>query len=342
LLPRASANRVYGAAAFPLMQAELDVVDGAVLGGVVVRHGVEPLGGVDYVLVDCGERSLEDWQLEVLSNLSSLHAAYALESDGRLRPVPVTPVRRHDDDVITIQRYAGKTNEALTHLLVNLALAVTTDGFRRVTKGEPLRLLDPVCGRGTSLNRAIVYGLDAVGVEHDRKDVEAYQGFLVQWLQDKRLKHDVAQARPRKGPLAGTHRTTITYGAGKHRAEHRTVDLIRDDTTDLRAHLTARSVDLLVADLPYGVQHGSTPTPGALERGPDALLVAALPAWRDVLRPGAGVALAWNRRTLERDRLVALVEDGGLELVTPADDERFVHRVDRSITRDVVVARRPN
>jgi hypothetical protein len=61
-----------------------------------------------------------------------------------------------------------------------------------------------------------------------------------------------------------------------------------------------------------------------------------------VLRPGAGVALAWNRRTLERDRLVALVEDGGLELVTPADDERFVHRVDRSITRDVVVARRPN
>ena len=53
------------------------------------------------------------------------------------------------------------------------------------------------------------------------------------------------------------------------------------------------------------------------------------------------MALAWNRRTLERPRLAELLVTAELELVTPADDERFVHKVDRSITRDVVVARRP-
>jgi hypothetical protein len=339
-LPKASANRVYGAASFALTQAELGVLDREVLGGRVVAQERTTIGGVDYVLADLGDGALTDDELAILSNLSSLHAAFSVDGDV-LRPVAVTPLRRQDDDLTTIQRYVGKTNEALTHLLVNLALAAGGDGFGRLLRGEPVRLLDPVCGRGTSLNRAIVYGMDAVGVEHDRKDVEAYEAFLVTWLQDKRLKHDVARQRHRKGRPTATQRTTITYGPGKDRGQHRVVDLITDDTTALLGHVKARSVDLLVGDLPYGVQHGSTPSTGALQRSPDQLLAAALPIWREALTPGAGAALAWNRRTLERPRLVELLQAADLELVTPPDDERFVHRVDRSITRDVVVARRP-
>ena len=45
-----------------------------------------------------------------------------------------------------------------------------------------------------------------------------------------------------------------------------------DDTTEVRGHLKARSVDLLVCDLPYGVQHGSTAPAAGLQRGPDDLL----------------------------------------------------------------------
>jgi hypothetical protein len=37
---------------------------------------------------------------------------------------------------------------------------------------------------------------------------------------------------------------------------------------------------------------------------------------------------------------VELASEAGLE-VAGAEDERFVHRVDRSITRDVLVGRRP-
>jgi tRNA G10 N-methylase Trm11 len=249
-------------------------------------------------------------------------------------------VRRHDDDITTIQRYVGKTNEALTHLLVNLALAAAGAAFGRVIAGEPVRLLDPACGRGTTLNRAVVYGMDAVGIEIDKRDVEAYEAFLLGWLKDKRLKHQVERARLRKGREAPAQRTTITYGAGKDRAAHRVLDLVQDDMLAATSHLRPRSIDVLVCDLPYGVQHGST-AGAALARGPGDLLEAALPVWRDLLRAGAGVALSWNRKTLARERLVELLGAHGYELAVAADDGRFVHRVDRAILRDVVVARRP-
>jgi hypothetical protein len=88
------------------------------------------------------------------------------------------------------------------------------------------------------------------------------------------------------------------------------------------------------------VHHGSRPDPDVLDRGPERLLEAALPVWLDLLRPGAAAALAWNRRVLDRARLSALATEAGFAVPAP-DDEGFVHIVDRSITRDVLVAVRP-
>jgi SAM-dependent methyltransferase len=337
LLLRASANRVYGDALPTLATAELEVLDREVLGGTLTSVERRRLGGVDY-LVGEAAGELDEQALQVLSNASALHALFRQEGDV-LRPLPVTPLRRQDEDVVTIQRYVGKTNEALTHLLVNVALAAGAGAFGRLLAGERVRVLDPVCGRGTSLNRAVVYGADALGVEHDKRDVDAYEAFLLGWLKDKRLKHRVERARLRKGRPTPAHRLTVRYGPTRDDADHRVVDVVHDDTTRIRDHLPSRSVDALVADLPYGVQHGAT-TEGRAARTPEALLEQALGGWCDVLRPGAGVALSWNLRTLARPRLVELVAAHGLELVRPAGDETFVHRVDRSITRDVLVARR--
>jgi tRNA G10 N-methylase Trm11 len=207
--------------------------------------------------------------------------------------------------------------------------------------GERVQLLDPACGRGTSLNRAVVYGMDGCGIELDQGDVEAYTQFILTWLKDKRLKHRLEQAKLRKGRDTPAHRITVTYGRGKDLSTHRVIDIIHDDTLGARAHLKARSVDVLVCDLPYGVQHGAQPGGGRLERGPAGLLAKALPVWLDLLRPGAAMALGWNRHTLARPALVELVAAAGFELRVPPDDESFAHRVDRSIFRDVLVASRP-
>jgi tRNA G10 N-methylase Trm11 len=116
--------------------------------------------------------------------------------------------------------------------------------------------------------------------------------------------------------------------------------MVADDTTHAIDHLGRRSVDLIVGDLPYGVQHGSR-TSGHLARKPEDLVETALPVWRDVLRPGGAMALAWNTRTFATEKMISIVSEAGLE---PVIDEytSFRHRVDRAITRDVVVAHRPN
>ena len=337
LLLRANANRVYGAVAPDLAAAELAVLDLTQLGGVVRRSERTQIAGVEYLLVDAASE-LSDEQLAIVSNLSSLHAVYEVAGD-LLRPRPVTPVARADEDIVTIQRYAGKTNEAFTHLLVNLALAAADGALPRVLGGERVRLLDPVCGRGATLNRAALYGIDAFGIEVESRDVAAYDTFITTWLKDHRMKHTVERATLRKGRPRPAHRITIRYGASKESTTHRVLDVVHDYSRAARDHHKARSVDLVVGDLPYGVQHGSTSDHGRA-RGPEALLVDALPAWVDVLRPGGGVALAWNRRTLARSRFVELAADAGLEVWHP-DDDRFAHRVDRAITRDVLVGHRP-
>jgi SAM-dependent methyltransferase len=339
LLLKASSNRVYGAVAPQLGWGELLVLDRHALGSIVEAVDIASLGGVDYLVVDVGDTVLDARLLALLSNLSSLHALFAVEGEV-LRPLALSPRRCVDEDIVTIQRYAGKTNEAFTHLLVNLALAVG-GAFERLLDGDRVRLLDPACGRGTTLNRAMVYGADALGLELDGRDVEAYGTFLLTWLQDKRLKHTVERATLRKGRPAPAHRLTVRYGRGKDREAHRVVDVVHDDTVRIRDHVPARSVDAIACDLPYGVQHGSRPATGALDRRPEQLLADALPAWCDVLRPGGGMALGWNTHTLRRPALLEQLVAAGLEVLDVPDGVTFAHRVDRAIVRDVVLARRP-
>jgi SAM-dependent methyltransferase len=338
LLLKANANRVYGRASFALARGELDAFADAL--GVVGRCEQTEIAGVDYLVIETTER-LEESSLAVLSNLSSLHAAFEVDGAGRFLPATLHPRVVLDDDLVSIQRYAGKTNDAFTHLLVNLALAGGDGTVTRLLAGERLRLLDPVCGRGSSLNRAALYGLDACGIDIDERDVEAYRTFLTTWLKDKRLKHRVERSRLRKGRAEPAHRVTVTYGAGKDLTTHRVIDVVHDDTVRARQHFADRSMDLLACDLPYGVHHGSRPDPTRLDRGPERLLEAALPEWFALLRPGAGAALAWNRRVLDRARLCELAASAGFRARAP-DSEAFVHTVDRSITRDVLVLHRPS
>ncbi len=72
----------------------------------------------------------------------------------------------------------------------------------------------------------------------------------------------------------------------------------------------------MVADLPYGVQHGSHGTGGpaaarpgtarkTLARSPLDLLRAAAPAWAKALRPGGALGISWNTRVARREDAAA-------------------------------------
>jgi SAM-dependent methyltransferase len=328
LLVHPSANRVYARSGPALLAAELRALDELALGGRLSDIAVTELAGTPYVTFS-GE--LDGEALAVVSNLSAVYALFERDGD-RLRPVTPSRLDRWDDDLLTIQRYPGRTNEQLTRLLLDLTVAAAR-GSAPFT-GARVRVLDPLCGRGTTMNVAVHLGFDAAGVDADRKDVEAYLHFFTTWLKDKRAKH--------RSQRHGV-RTTLTFAADKDAVKaglEQEVVVVADDTRKVVDHLGKGSVDVIVTDLPYGVQHGAS-SGGDLRRSPADLLSAALPAWRAVLRPGGAIGLAWNTKVLPRPELVRLLDAAGLAVVDGEAFDAFAHRVDQAIDRDVVVARRP-
>jgi len=112
LLLAPSANRVYADQAGRLASAELAAF-GSVLGSGLSDISQEFIGGVEY-LTFSAELAARD--ISYLSNLSSGYALFERVED-LLRPVLLTPLARYDSDLITIPKYAGKTNEQFTKLV---------------------------------------------------------------------------------------------------------------------------------------------------------------------------------------------------------------------------------
>lgn len=342
ILVQPSANRVYSQHAARLVRHELLALDALLLDGRAGAHGgpVErTMGGVPYLVL---EADLSSDDLRVLANLSALFALFELREDGALLPLDAPRLDRYDDDLLTILKYVGKTNEQLTRLLLNLTAAAATT--REQFLERRVRVLDPMCGRGTTLNQALMYGWDASGVDVDRKDVEAYTAFLERWLQDKRLKHRSSGTRVRVDGRNLGRRTTFELAATKeeYRAgDVQTVEVTQGDTLDVGRMYRAGAFDVVVADAPYGIQHGSVTGPRTPSRSPRDLLADAVPAWTGVLRRGGALGLSWNTRVLPREDLVAMLVDAGLEPLEDAPFLGLAHRVDQAIERDVVVARKP-
>lgn len=330
-----AANRVYAADAPRLAEAELRVMASA-FG--LLDPDVSParLAGVDYLAL----RTSSDLTPQARGLLSHLSAAHALfRRDGELlAPIELQQTARYPDDLVTIQKYRGKTNEQWTRLLLNVTAAATRSP-EKLLDGT-LQVFDPMCGRGTTLNIALSLGLDVTGVDLDANDFQAYSAFIKTWLRQHRLKHSAAESALRTSGRARGKQLRLEVAASKEAqkaGDTQHVTYLSTDTTDLEGLLRPRSVDVLVTDTPYGVQHGSHGE--RLARSPLELLDRALPGWTRVLRTGGAVGLSYNRHVAPRDDLAALLDSHGLTPVdTPAD--AFRHRVDASIDRDLIVARK--
>ena len=337
LLP--SANRVYADAANGLLAAELGICSDAVLGGAVTDVAVTPVAGLDHVTFTAPRLTAE--QAAYVANLSAVYALYAVEGE-LLRPVPLERLDRYDSDLLTIQKYPGKTNEQFTKLLLNVTVLSSRSAARMLS--ERLVVLDPLCGRGTTLNQALMYGWDALGVDLDTKDFEAYALFVDRWLKDKRLKHHVDHGPVRRDKKVVARRLTATLAASKedHKAGlTQRLDVVNTDTTRTVEFLGAACADVVVADLPYGVQHGSRTAGRGLARGPLDLLADAAPVWARALRPGGAVGVSWNTHVARRDDAAQRLADAGLEVLDEGPYLALRHRVDSAIMRDVLVARKP-
>ncbi|GAA1892584.1 TRM11 family SAM-dependent methyltransferase [Asanoa iriomotensis] len=335
-----SANRVYAESSVELTAAELEIFAGAVLGGGLTDVAADEIAGVSYVTFESAP--LDERATAFLANLSSIYALFAVESGGLLRPVPLHRLDRFDDDLITIPKYAGKTNEQFTKLLLNATVMGSAFADRMLDRR--FTVLDPLAGRGTTLNQAMMYGYDALGVDRDQKDYEAYSAFIQRWLKEKRIKHKAEHGPVRRNRQVVGRRLQITLAASKEdykAADTQRIDMVNADTTRTLEFWKSGSVDLVVADAPYGVQHGSRTQEKGLARGPLELLRVAAPVWAGALRPGGALGLSWNTFVADRADTASILADAGLEVLDTPAHRRLVHRVDQAIRRDVLVARKP-
>ena len=334
-----SANRVYARTAARMAANEIRVFSALALDGAIEDVEETAFGGVPYLAFRSDSLSARD--LRLLANLSSLYALFKVRGD-LLEPIAVERLDRYEDDLITILKYVGKTNEQFTKLLLNVTAAVALAPDRILSGG--VKVLDPMCGRGTTLNQAAMYGWDGYGVEVDKRDFEAYGAFVQRWLKDKRLKHTAVTSRvKREGRGVGQH-TRVEFAATKERfraGDLQVLEIVNADTQRSGEVFKRASFDLIVTDAPYGVQHAAVKDTRALTRKPTEVLEAAIPVWTDLLRPGGAIGLSWNLYTTARAELVAILEDAGLEVQDAEPFLDFEHRVDQAINRDLIVARKP-
>jgi SAM-dependent methyltransferase len=348
LLVSPSHNRVYAQSAADLVKAELAVFSEQALGGRVGDIRETEIGGVPYVAFS-GD-GLTESDIRLLSNLSSLYALFRIEGE-LLRPVMLERLDVFGSDLLTIQKYSGKTNEYFTKLLLNVT-AMAMDSPMDLITGRP-RVLDPMCGRGTTLNQAMMYGLDAAGIDIDGKDFDAYAAFIKTWLKNNRVKHQAEIANVRREKAVLGRRLHLTLGASKERyksGETMEVTVVNTDSVGAGKFFRPASFDLIVTDAPYGVQHGSRPKGGRpgpkgkpqLSRSPVELLAAAVPEWARLLRPGGAIGISWNTFVGRREQLAEILAGSGLDVQDSQAYRGFRHRVDQAISRDLIVARRPS
>ena len=341
LLLSPASNRVYAGEAAELVAAELTVLLQAANRAPV--SPIEPLelAGVSYLALDAAPDERVERQL---GTASAVLAAYERFGD-LLRPVPVVRPDRFDDDLVTIPKYAGKTNEQFTRLLINVTLAA-----RRNARAGPASILDPLSGRGTTLTTAWILGHHAYGVEADPKAVEAQSAFLKTYLRRKRIKHRLTSTPVRRDGRSLGRRLDgeVLPPTGGPELE---LAVFTGDTRDSAALFGKKRFDAIVTDAPYGVVHGSagrdqaSKGKAAGKKGRDLsageLLAEAIPVWASQLRPGGALGLSWNTYGLRREDLSAIARDAGLEPLETGPYLRFGHRVDSSIHRDVFVATAP-
>ena len=338
LLVSPSANRVYAAAAPELTVAEIGVLGETVLRGRLERVGRTALAGVSYVVL---EGDLTGQDLAHVANVSTALALFELRGE-LLAPVALHRLDRFDDDLLTILKYQGKTNELFTKLLLNVTVLSSAAAPRMLT--DRLRVLDPMCGRGTTLNQTLMYGWHAAGVDVDERDVDAYAAFLPTWLKRKRLKHTASTAKLRRDGRTLGRRFQAELAVDKEAwaaGETLTVTVDHADTAEAPHIFRAGSFDAVVTDAPYGVQHGSR-TGQQLRRSPVELLTDVVPGWVELLRPGGAMGIAINTRVGSRADVLAVLAGSGLEPLDSEPYRRFEHRVDQAIVRDIVVAVKPD
>lgn len=330
-------NRVYFEQAEKLALAELSICSGRLDVEVKDIESVT-IAGISYLSFKASNE-LNERDLEFISRLSFIFALFQKEGE-LLKPIACLDYEYLPSKISNILKYPGKTNELFTKMMVNVAMLASDFDLE-----EPIQLLDPVAGRGTTLFESLVYGYQSFGIELESKSVQESLVFMRRFLKNGRYKHQKSERQ-----IAGRNKSEAVYlneidfalTKEDFKDGNRVkFGLINADTRQSDQFFNKKSFHLIVGDLPYGVGHGNTTEKvphGSNTRNPYELLEQSVPAWAHLLKKGGAICLAWNSFVLNRNRIVELFAQNDLSVCDTTPFSQFEHMVDQSIKRDIIVA----
>lgn len=302
----------------------------------------ETIADIFYITFS-SETHLSAEDMALLSRLSFVYAIYecrTVEGQKLLLPLPKNSFQFMNTNLSSILKYKGKTNEIFTRMMLNLA--VFSSDFSNCTD---IRLLDPICGKGTTLFEGLIAGYNVYGIEIGPKVVNETWHYFKKYLETAKYKHEAKIEKintANKSTNAVRYKCRLAKSKEDMKKYSRHFEIIAGNSFYANQYYKKNSFHLIVGDLPYGVQHGNVTNErqSSLTRNPNELLKSCLPVWRDLLIPGGSVALSWNTFVLPRDEMKRTLENAGLFVLNEGKWLEFEHRVDQSIKRDIIVAKK--
>ena len=288
------------------------------------------MGGAAFLEFEA--ENLSERDVRMLSTLASVYVMFARENGG-LVPMESLHPDYIGEDLPALLKYKGKTNEMFTDTMLTMALA--SSAFMHVHDSD-LVVCDPMAGRGTTLMLALRRGYHGVGIEIGKADVKEACDYMTRYLEFHRIKHKKTESGLTvKGQAGGRETKFVFSDTPEHfkAGDTRSLRMIQGDTRDALALLKAKSVHLMVTDIPYGVQKGTAGKQDSI----GGTLQHALPAWHDALKSGGVLAMSFNTYVTKRADLERMCKLAGFEIVETGSLE---HWVEQAINRDVILARR--
>ncbi len=307
-------------------------------------EGFKSIGGVELICFTMNHQSMTEKVRQALLRLSSVRAIFEIKEDW-LRPVSEGYTTYFKDDLASILKYSGKTNETFTSMMINVG--VFASDFA-ANYDQALTVFDPMSGKGTTLFRALIQGYNAMGVELSKNDGVETNQFLKRYLKYHHYKHEAKhQTIVQKGKNHGTKYTLITADSKEHYKANdlRQIQFASGNTLEANLYYKKESAHVLVTDLPYGVQHdaGDTSSHSKGSKGHiaiETLMAKAAPEWYKILKKGGVGVIAYNTYHLKRDLLAEAFKAAGFKVLEEAPYLEFEHWVEQAVNRDILVIKK--
>ncbi len=336
-------NRVYYNAAGKMALAELQLTVGK-LSVYCENAEITTVAGVRYLSFITADL-LKEEDVKSVARLSFVFALFLIvevNNEELLQPVLLPSVDYLDNKISSLLKYSGKTNELFTKMMINVALLSSDFNCE-----DSISLLDPVSGRGTTLFESAVYGFHSFGIEIDPKSVQESILFFKKYIQTERYKNQFDKRMVSgKNKLEANYIQEFEYATNKD--DFKNVDnrkklgVVCGNSAEADKYFKKNSMHLIVGDLPYGIAHGNTAQKksGSITRNPSELLKLCIPQWSKLLKKGGVVVVAWNAFVVSKHQLKSVFEECGLQVLSDQPYDQFEHMVDKSIKRDIIVAKK--